>query len=308
MNIIATNTYVQKYGMALMKLAREMMTYSIGDRIPTISEYVESYGCSKGTIQGAIKLLCENGLALEKMGHMGSYIKEINYSRLWSYTGWGTLVGLMPLPQNDKLKSLATALTYCMEQSVVPFDLAFMQSASNRIQAVEAGRFDFTIVSKLTSEIYQKQPNHLDFSLELHEDSYCNSNIIAFADPMDTEIRNGMRIAYDPKSPDQNLLTHILCKGKDVTLLTMPYRSTLHCLQKGKVDAIIYRSESTLDKFGFGIVDLPHPDLITKTSTATAITHKDNYHINKILQKFLTPDHIQSIQKKIAQGQLYPYY
>ena len=54
----ANDSYRLKIGLTLNNLAREMMTYHVGDRIPAITELVERYQVSRGTVQSALAQLC----------------------------------------------------------------------------------------------------------------------------------------------------------------------------------------------------------------------------------------------------------
>lgn len=301
--------YLQKNGVALTKLAREMMTFRSGERIPTISDFVERYHVSRGTVQAALKFLCQQGVDLRRQGHMGSYVEFINYEKVWHYTGWNALVGVMPLPVIDSLRGLATAIDYSMNQAGLPFRQAFMQSAENRVHALAASRFDFVIVSKLTAEICLEAFEQLEIALEFLDGSYCRSNVFAFYDPKETEIRDGMRIAYDPLSPDQSYLTRLFCGDKNVTLLSMPYRSTLRCLEQGDVDAVIYREESVLSSpYPLGSAPIPDESLTKKGLQAVILTNKENYWIKELLQKALNPKQILSLQKQVEAGAMVSYY
>ncbi len=303
------DSYRLKIGLALNNLAREMMTCHVGDRIPAIAELVDRYQVSRGTIQAAIGQLCSEGMALNKCGHMGSFITFIDYGKIWKYTGWDTLVGAMPLPSNNSLKGLATAFTTCMEYASLPFNLAFMQSAENRLNALLAGRFDFIVVSKLSADVCLKQHERLAAAVELPEGSYNKSHVIAFYDPKETQLRDGMRIAYDPCSYDQAYLTKLCCGGLHIQYFHMPYRSTLHCLECGGVDAVIYLKESAMKSSRrLGIAPIPYQDPLAKTQRAVLLTSKDNYWCSELLRAFVSSDVIMNLAQKVESGTTLSYY
>lgn len=70
---------LSKNGTATMKLSRELLKYSIGERIPTISEFVENIHLARGTIQNALRNLVDSkAIAFESQG---IWLCEVTY---WS--------------------------------------------------------------------------------------------------------------------------------------------------------------------------------------------------------------------------------
>ena len=90
---------LSKNGTATMKLSKELLKYSIGDRIPTITEFSQRIDLARGTIQNALKNLINAGaIKIESRGHLGSYCIKKNSQILLDYAGINNLVGAMPLP------------------------------------------------------------------------------------------------------------------------------------------------------------------------------------------------------------------
>lgn len=301
--------YLLKNGLALMKVAREMMTMAPGDRVPPMSEYVDKFGVAKGTIQGIFKQLEGECIALEKKGHLGTYIQSIDHKKLWQYSGWVAITGLMPICLNDRLRSLATAVTLAFEKMDIPFRLAFMQSAQNRYLTLTGGQFDFIVTSKLAGEKFIKENDKLSLALELSDNSYNRGIVCAFQDDRKTVIEDGMTLACDPDARDQWLLTKLVTKGKKVNLIKMPYRATLHSFFAGKTDAIIYHSEAILSADRkYAIQDIPGQALSSKVSKAVVITNCDNYFVNALLQKILLAEEVCKDQLRIEAGESWTYY
>lgn len=77
------NFLFQKTGVAIGQLALDLLSRNAGERIPTVSEYQEKFGVSRGTIQNAFKHLKDNGaITIRYHGHMGAYIETIHYGML----------------------------------------------------------------------------------------------------------------------------------------------------------------------------------------------------------------------------------
>lgn len=305
----SNDSYRLKIGLTLNNLAREMMTYHVGDRIPAITELVERYQVSRGTIQSALAQLCKAAMTLKKSGHLGSYITAIDHRKIWEYTGWNTLIGAMPLPSNNSLKGLATALTTSIEYAHLPFNMAFMQSAQNRVNGLLARRFDFIVVSRLSADICLEKNPQLTIAVELPRGSYNKSHIIAFSNPKETKLRDGMRVAYDPFSYDQTRLTHLCCEGLNIQYFHMPYRATLHCLEHGDVDAVIYLKESAVRSTRkLGISPIPYEDPLSKSIYAVLLTSKENYWCSELLHSSISPDMIMDLEQEVEANTLFSYY
>ena len=43
-----------KNAIATIKVSKELLKYSVGERIPTVSEFVDSLSLARGTVQNAI--------------------------------------------------------------------------------------------------------------------------------------------------------------------------------------------------------------------------------------------------------------
>ena len=54
------NDMYQKTGIVVNRLVQALLTRKMGDRIPSISEYQEKLGVSRGTIQNALNYLKEH--------------------------------------------------------------------------------------------------------------------------------------------------------------------------------------------------------------------------------------------------------
>ena len=89
----------QKIGIAVDKLAQDLLSRGEGDRIPPISEYQERLQVSRGTIQNALSYLTESGaVRLCRRGHLGTYIETLDYRKLQECCLNKELLGSMPLP------------------------------------------------------------------------------------------------------------------------------------------------------------------------------------------------------------------
>ena len=86
-----------KNAIATIKVSKELLKYSVGERIPTVSEFVDSLSLARGTVQNAIKTLVDHeAVRIESKGHLGSYLMKKNMRVLLKFAGVRMLLGTMP--------------------------------------------------------------------------------------------------------------------------------------------------------------------------------------------------------------------
>lgn len=89
--------FYQKNGLVVIMLSRDLVCLSPEDRMTPIAEYEKRFGFSRWTIQTAIRFLLDNEcMELEKRGPKGTFIAKLDYEKLWGYTGWNPLLGVLP--------------------------------------------------------------------------------------------------------------------------------------------------------------------------------------------------------------------
>lgn len=302
----------KKTGLAVTKLARDLLLYEAGDHFPTIDELCVQLECSRGTVQSAIQFLVAQKCVLFKShGKNGTFVEMINDKKLWDYVNWPTILAAMPLPSTRKLQGLTTAVSQVFQQEHhLPFHFAFMQASETRAKSMQYQKYDFIIVSKLSARLIQKTFPNFEIAVELNPYSYSEENILAFSKPEYTHLTDGMRIAYDPHSMDQAYLTNILCEGLDVKKLVMPYQNTYISLNKGEADAVICRKTSfTENNETVHFQPIPYELTQGVDTIAVIMTDRNNYGMSRFLRSLLQPDQLWKIQNEVSTGhQQFSFY
>lgn len=304
---------MSKNGEVAMLLARELISYNIGDRIRTVGDYAENFSTGRGTVQSAIKLLEDEGaIGLESRGHLGTFILSIDYKKLWSISDFGVIMGVMPLPYSKRYEGLATGLYKAFEKADIPFSLAFMRGAGKRIQALDMGKYDFAIMSKLAATHEKNKFEFIDIMHIFEEGSYVGEHIILFRDNHVNKIEDGMRIGIDTASPDQFLLTKYECEGKDVKYIETSYNQIVEKLKNKEIDAAVWNEDEIKEKgLKFNTQRLKNPKSleINKNDTmAVMVINNNNLELKNIIKKFIDMEYIENIQKKVLEGQIIPMY
>ena len=140
-----------KNAIATIKVSKELLKYSVGERIPTVSEFVDSLSLARGTVQNAIKTLVD-------------HLMKKNMRVLLKFAGVRMLLGTMPLPYSRRYEGLASGLIASMENNYdLPINLAYMRGSVNRISMVLQKRYDFAVVSRYAAHHFlEKYPDKIE--------------------------------------------------------------------------------------------------------------------------------------------------
>lgn len=103
--------FISKKGVTISKLALNLLSKDVGDRIAPISYYQEEFQVSRGTMQNAFNYLKDIGaVTLAHHGHQGTYIEALDYVKLQENCLQQEIMGIMPLPYSQTYEGFATAI------------------------------------------------------------------------------------------------------------------------------------------------------------------------------------------------------
>ena len=302
------NDLLSKNGKATLMLSKEFLKYAIGDRIPTITEFSKEIKLARGTIQNAMKyLINSDAITIESRGHLGSYIVKKNNKLLMQYAGINNLVGTMPLPYSKRYEGLANGLIVSGDKKGFPINLAYVRGASNRIEMVINGRYDFALVSRFAANNYIKANNGISIALSFGPFSFTSKHVIMFHDKKEKEIKDGMKIAVDKDSLDQNLLTKKLTKNKKVTYVYIEYSRIVDRILSGDVDAAIMNIDEVLEKaYQINYQDIVDYD--TTSTEAVIVVSEDREELATLFKDLIDVDVVLKIQKDVLDNKIIPTY
>lgn len=304
---------VSKQGIAVIKLANLLLTHQKGDRLQPVQFYAEKFKSGVGTMQGAISYLQEIGaVALDSRGHLGTFVREINYPIIWSLIGQNHIVGGMPLPYSRRLEGLATGLHEAFDQAGVALNLVYTRGALNRLQALAKEKFDFVILSRFAFNNASDYGLTIEEVLSIGTGSYVGQHIILLSNHEKQYIEDGMRVGIDPSSIDQVLLAKEACRGKDVKYVEINYMNLMTAMQKGQIDATIWNQDDFYaSSHPFKAIPLSLKDQFTKAqenTEAIIAVEKGNHLLLQTLRSIVNKELICSIQKQVMDNLLLPIY
>lgn len=240
-----------KNAIATIKVSKELLKYSVGERIPTVSEFVDSLSLARGTVQNAIKTLVDHeAVRIESKGHLGSYLVKKNMRVLLKFAGVRMLLGTMPLPYSRRYEGLASGLIASMENNYdLPINLANQRGSVNRISMVLQKRYDFAVVSRYAANYFiEKYPDKIEIVVDFGAGSYLSNHVIMFHNPNIREIQDGMKVGIDSASIDQKELTQFVCQGKNVEFIEIEYSRIIERVISGDIDATVMNIDEANDK------------------------------------------------------------
>lgn len=301
---------MQKLGIAITSLAVEFLPLNKGDRIKTVAELAENYKTARGTIQSAIKILKEeNAVTLESRGHLGTFISEIDYIKLLELTGIKSLVGVMPLPYSKRYEGLATGICKCLNDSGVNTNLAFMRGSNHRLKALEDGRYDFAVTSRLTADFYLQNKKNIQIVKSFGNFSYVNEHIIVVSKDFNGEFTKGTKVGIDTSSIDQSVLTKTYFEDLEVQYVTLNYSQFIPAIKEGKIDAAIWNLDDLQDRQDdIKFIPLDRQNKNIKDTEAVIIANENNSIVPALFSRVLDVEDVKEYQRLVMEKKIMPQY
>ena len=299
-----------KNAIATVLVARKLLKCPIGEKIPTVSEFVVEFDLARGTVQNAIKALTESeAVRIESKGHLGSYLVKKNIKMLLRYSGIDSLLGAMPLPYSKRYEGLASGLIVAMENNYeLAVNLAYMRGSKNRISMVLQNRYDFAIVSKYAANRFiANYGDKIQIVLDFGEHSYLNRHVIMFHDDSKNSIEDGMKVGIDSTSVDQSELVKMVCAGKDVEFVEIEYSRILDRIISKDIDATVMNEDEAKENH-VNIHMVPIEDISNDGTIAALVVDADNDILAYIIKELLDTKTVLDIQKLVLDEKITPSY
>ena len=298
-----------KNAIATIKVSKELLKYSVGERIPTVSEFVDSLSLARGTVQNAIKTLVDHeAVRIESKGHLGSYLVKKNMRVLLKFAGVRMLLGTMPLPYSRRYEGLASGLIASMENNYdLPINLAYMRGSVNRISMVLQKRYDFAVVSRYAANYFiEKYPDKIEIVVGFGASSYLSNHVIMFHNPNIREIQDGMKVGIDSASIDQKELTQFVCQGKNVEFIEIEYSRIIERVISGDIDATVMNIDEANDKHVK--IHTKSIQQVNKDNTEAVLVVARENEISTLIKELVDVETVLNIQRLVLEEKITPSY
>lgn len=293
----------QKIGVTISNIALSLLSKKTGDRIDSVTEYQQACGVSRGTIQNAFQHLKKIGaVVLVSRGHLGTFIEGMDYEKLQESCLIKEMIGIMPLPYSRTYEGLATAIYD--QLGSFRFNMAYIRGAVGRIRLVENGTCQFALCSRYAAEDSIRKGSKIEIILDLGPGSFLSRHILLLRDREASGITDGMRVAYDEQSVDQQEITKRLVQGKKVTLVDLHIRQTLGALADGRIDAGVWNQDDLEENSHlkrFRNVEIPEGSYDQRFTTAVLVMRQNDPYLKELLTKNISREYTLTILEEVRQ-------
>lgn len=306
----SSSVLYQKIGVVIDHLPLSLLSKRVGDRILPIAGYQQEYGVSRGTIQNAFNHLKEVGaIELTSHGHMGTYIKAIDYKKLQENCLRKELLGIMPLPYSLAYEGFATAIYQQLKR--FKFNMAYARGAEGRIRLVDSGIYQFAICSQYAAECLMARGMDVEAAINFGSGSFLSQHVLLLRDENQQQICDGMRVAYDAGSLDQSGITQALVRGRQVELVDIRTQETLAALADGVIDAGVWNYDDIVEKpqlQSFHVVFLDEQTYDSRFAAAVMVIRKGNRSLQEFLTKNISKETTLQIINEVKNRERRPYF
>ncbi|MGL4487329.1 MAG: GntR family transcriptional regulator YhfZ [Yersinia sp. (in: enterobacteria)] len=295
--------FIKKEGLALVSMARYLIGERPDSRLKTIDELSDDFGISVGVVQHALKVLEAEGIiVVERHGRNGTLLVDLNMPRLLQQADLGNMVCAMPLPYTKLYEGLASGLR---EQfTLLPLYFAHMRGAKVRIECLIDGIYDMAVVSHLAAKSYIDE-GKVALALNLGNASYVDGHQLICRPGEQQHIR---LVGFDPRSPDQCLLTAIRFAGQPIELVEIPYSDCIAHISRGSIDAAIWNLTENVFHEHLQATKLQGDERYIQASQAVILIRPDNHLIKLLLEKGINGTLLLDHQRAVQNGQIEPRY
>lgn len=301
---MGNNKFLQKNGITIRMIARDLLVLSEGDGMTTISEYENAFSCSRWIIQGAIQFLLDKRcMSIEKRGPKGTFVHDLNRELLYEHADWNPLLGMAPIPSSLIHGALFTGFTDAINHANLPINLGCIVPASVRFELLSNERCHFIITSKLASKLYSEKYPNISMALELKGARYCTPYRLCTMRKDIKAIEDGMRVGIYDAAIEQSYITELLCRGKKVTRKHENYHNCLKMLADGEIDVLIQRGDVMEDPLPACFsINIPDLELDSDVTVPVILVNNGNYGMARLLESAIDTALIADVQNSVISG------
>lgn len=299
--------FLTRTGTVSIEIAKRMIPLQPGDRVPTVAALAQDLDSGVGTVQRAIGLLQESGaLRLDARGKLGTFVASIDRPALWRAAQELLLIGLMPLPYTRRYEGLATGLREAFERLEIPFSLAFMSGAGNRLDTLRT-RQGFAVVSRLAAErALAVGGGGFEIVEDFGPETYVEGHALVWRN---RRRPRKPRVGVDSHSVDQVELARLEF-GADADFVDVPYLQVLDHLRRGEFDVTVWAKDALSAVDDLDVSDLSSrsdPSQPANTSAVLVVAEGDDLTAG-LIRAELDSEAVRETQRAVLVGDQPPRY
>lgn len=297
-----------KNSSTIIALSKLFLSMEIQDKVPTFEQLSKDLMVARGTIQNSIKILQdEKAIEILPRGRKGTFLVDKDIEKLIYYANIRSLLGAMSLPYSKIYEGLATGLISSLKNKYqIPVNMSYMRDATQRIDEMLDGRYDFIIISKLSAEIALKRDKQIKIVKDFGPKTYLSYHVIVFADASMDKIQDGMTVGLASNATSQNLWVKKICKDINVNYKEIDYNNVLAAVKRHEIDATVWnRDEINNTLFQLNMVPIYSDE---ESTDAVLVVDANRKELVKIFEEIVDIETVTQIQKAVVEGKISPKY
>jgi hypothetical protein len=309
MNLTASSHFTDDTLDITSQVAAYLFTVEEGERLLTVRELADLLGASVGSISHALSTLEEEHVAaINRRGHLGSFLEGRSVGRLWQIAKDEPVVVAHSLPSHRRFEGLAGGIKRLLSDEHIQTYSIFLRGSLTRMRALEEKRCHVTVLSRFAADDLCHDEEEI--VLTLPPGSFITGHKV-FYRPRKDGIDRPLRVAIDRTSYDHYRLTELEFKDQDVTFVDTNATLIRRLLVEGVVDAAMW----TTDDMEFHLIPevLERPlsesvlQAIGDTDTCAALVIRaDDQLTRNLIKSVIDIEALIAYQKAVILGEIVP--
>lgn len=295
----------RKIAFAIDRIASDLLSARRGDRAVPMDEYRRILGVSRGTVKNAFDQIVQaGGVVFSRHGHEGSIIESVDCRALQRCCLRHEILGIMPLPYSSRYEGLATAVY--AQLADLDFNMAYVRGAVGRMHLVESGTYNFAITSRHAADLAIANGMDVSVAVDFGPGSYLSSHVLLFRKG-EERIEDGMKVAWDGNSLDQQSISSLVTKGRKVEFVPLRTQQTVAALLSGTIDAGVWNYDAVMenhDTASLSVIPIPEDVYSNSFTSAVVVVRRDDYPMLRLLERDLCSERTNRIIEEVMAGRL----
>jgi YhfZ-like protein/regulatory GntR family protein len=292
-------------------LAGRLLQAEPGDPLPPIRSLAATFGASIGATQIALAQLADDGIVeLDSRPGRGGLLVRRDIGRLYQEAERTPVLVALSLPSTERINGLATAIRASFSASNVETYLTFIRGSRPRMAALEQGRCNVAVMSRLAAEALAPQPA-FTIALTLPPGTFVREHRVFLASG-DRHPGHRPRVGIDRSSFDFERLTELEF-GDTADLVPLNYLKVVREIESDAIDAGILDVDDALMRIPVGMPSRPlSPSVLAALAGANLstsfVTRSPDIATQAVIRACLDPGAMVRIQEDVIEGRRPPEY
>jgi hypothetical protein len=293
------------------ELARRLLVApELPTRLPTVRQLAQEHRSSLASIHAAIgRLEGVGAIEVDRRGRLGAFLVKRAVGPLWTAAIGGPLVVSLPLASSLRYEALATAIKQLLTGAGLEVFLIYVRGSRQRLEAVRDGRCHLAAMSRFAaSEVCGPEDRVV---LELAPNSYNSGHRVLLSTARTR--RRRPRVIVDRHSADQQLLTALEFKERDVEFVPAMTAQITRLLTSGQADAAVWTADEMQAAHPDGIRDRAMSPAVRQQigdsdTCAVLVGRASDEDLLRAVVAVIDPGEVARIQAEVMTGKMVPEY